>query len=326
MILKNNKSLQQEIAQEDRRERGTRHSLILPSTYRKNPNFEFIKNNLINSKLFSDISYQKLPTAKHRQTIKIDDITCVIDGIDSPGIDLDEIRTDKIFKDVNFIFILQFCAARAEHYKYISEKSGIHILPLIYGVSGRFPIGQFNWRKIDHKYLAHFGFGVSVQKHRKKWIAKAKQNGNFLIDYMRGKRFSNALKDCRWGVSLKGSGVRHDGKCYREAEFLSCGMPLALDYQPSYAFPFFPNVHYLYLDSLSMLDKLSEIDPEPFANRSKTLWKNHYCPVTFTNLLLAILYDEDYRNSIPSFWPGNKTTKLDIKLKKIRCRKNGQRR
>jgi len=323
MILKNNKSISQKIDKKHRRDRSTQNSLVLPSTYRKNPNFEFIKNNLVNSKLFSEISYQKLLTAKHRQTIKVNDVTCVIDGIDSPSIELEDLRTDKIFENVNFIFVLQFCAAKAEHYAYLSKKSGINILPLIYGTSGRFSIRQFNWRKTNHKYLAHFGFGVSVQKHRKKWIAKAKQNGNFLVSYTSGKIFAEALKDCKWGVSLKGSGVRHDGKCYREAEFLSCGMPLALDYQPSYSFPFLPNVHYLYLDSPSMLDDLDKIDPEPFAKRSKALWRNYYCPSTFTNLFLSILYDEDYRASIPNFWPGSKKTRSTIKLEKIRFKKNG---
>jgi len=323
MIIEN-KSLK-ETPQTKARKTRAQNTLILPTTYRKNPNYEFIKDNLINSKLFSRIEYQKLPTEKHRQTIKVNDITCVFDGIDSPEIDIEELRINNIFEDVGFIFVLQFCAARAQYYKHLSEKSGIHILPLIYGPSGRFPIGQFTWRKTDHKYLAHFGFGAKVQgqKHRREWIAKAKQNSNFLMGFMNSKKFSSALKDCKWGVSLKGSGAGHDGKCYREAEFLSCGMPLALNYKPSYAFPFFPNIHYLYLDSPEMLDSLSEINPEPFAKRSKTLWKSYYCPATFTNLFLSILYDESYRNSIPNCWPGNKAVKSPIKFKKTRCKING---
>jgi len=323
MIIKNEKSLKK-TEQKKARMTRTQNSLILPTTYRRNPNYEFIKNNLINSKRFSKIEYQKLPTAKHKQTIKVNGITCLFDGIDSPKVNLDEVQSDKIFEDIDFYFPLQFCSGKTEHYKYISEKSGIKIFPLIYGTSGLFPIGQFNWRKTNHKYLAHFGFGLNkVQRHRKKWVAKAKQNGHYIVKYMSGKKFSETLKDCRWGVSLKGAGFQDDGKCYREAEFLSCGMPLALNYQPTYAFPFFPNVHYLYLDNPGKLDSLGDIDPEPFANRSKTLWKSYYCPKTFTNLFLSILYDENYRNLIPKCWPGSRILKSPINLKKTRCKING---
>ena len=122
-------------------------------------------------------------------------------------------------------------------------------------------------------------------------------------------------------MSLKGYGKRHDGKCYREAEFLSFGMPLAIAYKPYYAFPFIADVHYLHLKTVNMLNELETIDPRSFANQSKIIWEKYYSPIGLTNLLFSIIHNEGYRNLILGFYPEKIKPKVNIKLDKIKCKK-----
>ena len=295
------------------------HSLVLPLNYDRNPNFNFIKNNLLNSGLFNTIDYQELPVNKHQQTFIVDNITCLIDASDRPNIN--KIISSGMIGNAKFIFVLQYCLTMREYYSFLSRKLNINILPFVYGSSGLFPLSQFRWRQQDHKYLANFSFGTSGRHHRNIWIEKAKKNKKFTLDYTTGQEYVDCLKKCKWGLSLKGYGRKHDGKCYRETEFLSFGMPLAIAYKPYYAFPFIENVHYLYLENVNMLDALKTIDPRPFAIQSKIIWEKYYSPIGLTNLLFSIIHSEKYRNSILGFYPKKTKPKVNIKLDKIKCKK-----
>lgn len=93
------------------------------------------------------------------------------------------------------------------------------------------------------------------------------------------------LKRSNWGISLS---IRNE-KNTREYEFISNHMPLALNYEPKYAFPFNPNEHYFKLNNPDDLNKMLATDPMKFSLKSKEIWENYFRPDKAVNWLINIL-------------------------------------
>lgn len=277
---------------------------ILPEVNMKNPNFYYIRRSLIESNIFSEISFDNLTYSGKYYKFKINDIVCLIDADDRSAISEKYIRDNNhIFSDVNFIFILQYCYGKSLTYFNIKNKMGIDIYPLVYGTTKNFPVGKFQWENKNHQYIANFAFTVSRNRqHRKRWVDYVKNDSDFFQDFIKGPKYAEMLQEMKWGVSIKGTGFDQDGKCYREAEFMSLSMPLALNYMPCYPFPFYPNIHYLYLKDVSDIDFLKKTDPVPYAQKSKYVWNKYFSPYGLSKLLINILFNEKYRKRIPSFW------------------------
>jgi len=283
----------------------SRYSIILPDNNMKNPNFYYLKNGLMNGKKFNNISHESLGDTGKFYKFKVNDIVCLVDADDNSHISERYIKDNKnIFSDVNFIFIFQYCYKKHQQFFEIKNKLGIDIYPLIYGTTKNFPTKKFQWENKNHKYTANFAFTMSRRnrQHRMGWVNYVKDDRTFFTDFVKGHIYANILQDTKWGVSLIGSGLDFDGKCYREAEFMSLGMPLAFNYMPCYPFPFYPNVHYLYLKDINDIDLLKKIDPIEYAKKSSFMWDKYFSPCGLSNLLINILFNEKYRNDIPNFW------------------------
>lgn len=117
---------------------------------------------------------------------------------------------------------------------------------------------------------------------RTNWFNKAKELG---IDCKIGipqEEYIKLLSKSKWGVILS----KRNEKNTREYEFISCEMPLALNYEPLYDFPFHPNEHYLKLNSPNDLEQMIKTDPEKYRIQSKILWDNYFRPDKATKMLL----------------------------------------
>lgn len=166
-----------------------------------------------------------------------------------------------------------------------SGRTGVKVTPLAMFPDGRFPVGAFRWQPGQHDYLANLT-GKNVRNKRPEWVAAAIADGR----YYAGRReppdaYTARLRRCRWGVALAGI----SDKTRREPEFLSCGMPLALNYDPFYPFPFEPGVHYYRLYKPSDLTSLGDVDPRPYAAKSYETWERYFSPVGMAMLLLELI-------------------------------------
>ncbi|MFW6130913.1 MAG: hypothetical protein ACOC56_06980 [Atribacterota bacterium] len=289
------------------------HLTVSPA--RRNPNFKYYNNAFKNSGIFKEVVTHELMSHGQRRTkhirnsiykIKINDTICAIDANDVSPIDNNFIKNNnELFRDIKFYFILQYTLKKKSLFSKIENKFGFKILPLTYGVDNQFPISLFKWsNKQKHDYLANAAFTVAKnRKHRAAWVRQAKRSNGFYTKFIKDKHeYARQLEKCSWGLSIRGAHETYDGKCYREAEFLSLGMPLALNYIPCYPFPFYPNWHYVYLSSPNDLSILKEIDPAPYAERSDILWKKYFSPQGVSSLLLNLVFNEEYRNNIDNVW------------------------
>lgn len=265
----------------------------------------FLKH-FIKSGIFSKISYNYFsPIGKSKQIffISINEINCLINHGDNTWINNNIFNEcDKINKHIDFYFVLQYSHNRKEEYNELGKKYSMFVLPLIYPPSPNFKENTFLWKNKEFKYLANMAFGTRIRKHRRPWIKRTLNDNRFFRQKTFGDDYINILKDTKWGLSLKGAGYSFDGKCYREAEYMSFGMPLALNYKPCYPFPFYPGEHYLYLNNPIQLAVLDSIDPTNYAKKSRETWENYFSPKGMTNLLLEIIFNKKYRDNIPKFW------------------------
>lgn len=172
-----------------------------------------------------------------------------------------------------------------------TEETGKTITPWTMFPSREFPLEWFRWQAHGpHLYLAtltgaeRFGRGAfkDIAQHWPNIYSKPRGQKDPIADYLR------ILETCKWGVSLVGKrGTQNKNR--REVEFASCGMPLALNYIPSYPFPFQPGTHFVFLKEPRDLSRLATMDPRPFAERSIALWRDHFCPVAMADKLLTLL-------------------------------------
>jgi|GEM_PF-4143310 len=158
------------------------------------------------------------------------------------------------------------------------QQAGLRVMPWTIFPSQEFPLGAFQWQPTGHEYTA---LVTGANRYgRPPWQAYARDRADWFTDAKRSVPMEDLigmLRVTRWGLSLGGKRGT-DRKNRREIEFASCGMPLVLNYQPHYPFLFEPDVHYVYVDSVEDVDKLYELDPQPFAEASRQLWRDYFSP------------------------------------------------
>lgn len=181
-----------------------------------------------------------------------------------------------------------------EFWMRFSQETGIKVVPWTIFPNSEFPLGSFEWKEGEHKFLGSIT-GRNERFGRQIWIDWCKENKEFYATSdLVGKRNSmedyvKLLEDSKWGVILKGKKKNHDGKNRRECEFSSCGMPLAMDYIPTYTFPMVPEVDFVFLKEPEDLLRLKHIDPAPFAARSKRIYEERFSPKGMANTMLTLI-------------------------------------
>ena len=169
--------------------------------------------------------------------------------------------------------------------------TGIRVYPWTIFPTQEFQLGAFQYDPdAQHIYTAtatgadRFGRGEFKEAARAAGDFYAKDGGkkDTLEEYM------NVIKSCRWGVSLRGKRGT-DGKNRREIEFASCGMPLALNYQPHYPFAFEAGKHYVYMETAEDMIALRDIDPRPFADASREIYESYWSAKGMARLFIDLV-------------------------------------
>lgn len=148
-------------------------------------------------------------------------------------------------------------------------------------------VQRFKWSGGRHTGIITSGKHSAVLMRRTNWIAKAKELGDFFAtDHaIEENKYLDALANSRWGIILSYRRLKNT----REYEFPSCGMPIAMNYQPVYEYPFYPGDHYFLMESPDDLEKLRDLNAHHYARQSRWIWDNYLRPDRAVSLLLRIL-------------------------------------
>lgn len=216
------------------------------------------------------------------------------------------------------ILKIQYCESEQNNYDKIFNQLGIKILPFIMFSNNGSNLESFAWDK-NSKHSYTFCLTGKCWRNRSAWFKFSEQYKtelNCFVQYhSKGERstveentiFMELLKNTKWGLILKGKGC--GGKNRREVEFSSFGMPLVLNYKPIYPFSFIPNKDFLLIENYTDLFKLKDIDPEPFAQRSKEIYNNYFSP----NNGLFNSFEIAYQTATNTQLPNNNKSKDSLK-------------
>jgi len=198
---------------------------------------------------------------------------------------------DSELKHVDLILKIQYYDC--DYWKKFQNSTGIKVKPWTVMPTKDFPLESFRWENKNHKWIGTVT-GKNNRFGRQPWTEwcekhpKFYSSGSYLVNDTL-EEYTNRLKDCKWGIILKGKNKNHDGKNRRECEFSSCGIPLAMTYIPTYEFPMNPNEHFLLLEKPNDLEKLIYTDPKPFAQASDQLYYDHFSAYGAAKTLISIV-------------------------------------
>ncbi len=192
-------------------------------------------------------------------------------------------------RDVSQILKIQYFPC--DYWTNFQLRTGIKVTPWTMFPTHSFPLESFSWRP-GGKYLTAVT-GRNDRFGRPEWVDFCQQfstiySGDGYKTRVADKGYLEILAECQWGLILKGLDRKHDGKNRREVEFSSCGMPLALNYCPTYPFEFTPGKHFVHLRSPEDIASLSEIDPLPFSAAAKDIYQRYFSPNGMSDLLLEV--------------------------------------
>jgi hypothetical protein len=286
--------------------------VTIPSNLSVCPWVQKILNKFIESKIF-EIKYEKFPEISLSSIVgrrhsnigffKFNDVLMGIDVWDGchPTSQLTDwfLKNDFYIK-TKIIFKIQYRnSVEIQSLKEFTLKTGIKINNWTMFHSEMFPLEYFKWDcKKKHKYITYIS-----GKRRQNWIDFFKDSNEIatyencgLNKANKGKQklirddFFSILKDCRWGLSLKGKRLGNmDCKNRREVEYSSLGMPMILNYIPEYPFPFYPNDHYVYIDSPKDLLSIKDIDPYPYAKKSLDIYNDYFSGLGSSKLFIKLV-------------------------------------
>lgn len=228
-----------------------------------------------------DMSLNGIPVFKGKNLIpfKLDDANFFIDDWDYsyPTSYLGDDNIPSYYSNSNphlTILKVQYDLRDKEKYDILYDKHKIKVLPFIIFPNRYFNLAFDKWKYSDDQYLCfHTG---RIWRNRWSWINFLNSSNLNIPKIEKGltdQEYEHMLLKTRWGLVLKGKGV---GKNRREVEYMSIGMPLALNYKPHYPFEYNANEHYVYLEKPEDIAKLNDIDPEPYAQKSLEIYEKYY--------------------------------------------------
>lgn len=198
-------------------------------------------------------------------------------------------KRDGIYKDIKLLIKIQYHKCR--FWDEFTNNTGIPVTAWTVMPTKDFKLGYFKWENKNHKW-----YGTVTGKNNRfgrqpwsNWCADQDDfysSGDYLVNDSIESYF-NRLKECKWGIILKGK--RGAEKNRRECEFSSCGIPLALNYDPCYPFPIKAGVHYVKLNKPDDMANLRDINPEPYAEASRRLYFDHFSPYGMAKTLINLV-------------------------------------
>lgn len=196
---------------------------------------------------------------------------------------------DGVYKDIDLLIKIQYHPCK--FWDGFTENTGIPATGWTVMPTKDYPLEYFQWENKNHKWI-----GTVTGKNNRfgrqpysDWCEKQDDfysSGAYLVndtieDYL------ERLKECKWGIILKGK--KGAEKNRRECEFSSCGIPLALNYDPCYPFDMKSGIHYFKINKPEDLAELRNIDPEPFARASRELYFNHFSAYGMAKTLIKLV-------------------------------------
>lgn len=198
---------------------------------------------------------------------------------------------DGIYEKIDLLIKIQYY--QCNYWSAFTENTKIPVKPWVVMPTKDFPLESFQWKNKNHKWITTVT-GKNCRFKREVWTDWCKNysdyysSGSYIVndtlnDYV------NRLQNCKWGTILKGKTKNHDGKNRRECEFTSCGMPLAMNYIPSYPFEMKPGTHFVLLNNPEELALLRDIDPKPYAQASRQLYYDHFSAYGAAKTLINLI-------------------------------------
>jgi hypothetical protein len=252
---------------------------------------------LVKSEVFESISYlpqpkSKVDTRRKRNfcVIEVNDTPIGLDTWDTPTpssyyLEQHEFEKSGTFGHLRLLVKIQM--AKTPYWEEFRKRCPIPTTPWIMFPSSNYPLSCFEWHNSDHQYLAT-AFGNS-RWDRKHWWAYFQSQPRIPTGRLGEQEYMQALQQSRWGLILVGKRGGGDGKNRREVEFMSCGMPLAMNYRPYYPFPFQEGEHFVYLSKPDDVHLLETLDPTPFSLASRSLWERYFTPAPMARLLVSLV-------------------------------------
>jgi hypothetical protein len=198
-------------------------------------------------------------------------------------------KKDGILKDIDMLIKIQYHPCK--YWDDFQKDTGIKVNSWTVMPTKDFPLESFQWEnKKKFKWVTTVT-GKNNRFGRQPWTDWCGQQDDFFSsgEYLVNDTldsYVDRLKDCKWGMILKGKNGAVKNR--RECEFASCGIPLALNYDPHYPWGMVPDVHYVKLNKPEDMAKLREIDPEPYARASRRLYYDRFSPYGMANTLLEL--------------------------------------
>lgn len=197
------------------------------------------------------------------------------------------------FKDFPMDLLIKIQYYPCEFWEKFTAETKIPVKPWTIFPASEFPLGYFQWKPGPKSFVGALT-GRNNRFGRQRWMDWCRKQNDFHVQAENGvkipaEQFLGLLKECTWGISLKGKHRNHDGKNRRECEYASCGVPLALNYIPHYPFAMTPNIDFVYIKEPEDLYALRTIDPAPFALASSRLYESHFSPKGMSRTLLGLI-------------------------------------
>jgi len=193
------------------------------------------------------------------------------------------------YKDIKLLIKIQYHPCK--FWDEFTKDTGIPVTAWTVMPTKDFQLEYFKWEDKNHKWHGTVT-GKNNRFGRQPWVDWCESQDDF---YSSGAYLVNdtldsyldRLKECKWGIILKGK--KGAEKNRRECEFSSCGIPLALNYDPFYPFPMKAGVHYVKLEKPEDMAKLRDIDPKPYAQASRQLYFDHFSPYGMAKTLINLV-------------------------------------
>lgn len=175
-----------------------------------------------------------------------------------------------------------------------TRETHIPVTPWTIFPSSEFPLEYFQWSPDTDKAYVGLLTGRNDRFGRQRWMDWCRKDKGFYVQEnnrhkIEATEFLSLLRQSQWGICLKGKQKHHDGKNRRECEYASCGIPLVLNYIPTYPFPMVPNVDFYYVKDPEDLKALWTVDPKPFAAASRELYRKYFSPKGMSQTLCSLI-------------------------------------
>ena len=265
------------------------------SIWAKNLLYKFSLNSQVTVNITNEFPH--IPVKKHVKLIpfKINEKVFLIDEWDYgyPSTNLADycVIPEYYLREKPTILKIQYHVSYKPSYDELYSKYGMLTYPFTMFPSQWFPLEYFKYNFDDKKYM--FSFSGRRWKGRFRWLNEIIKMDNVYVCDQNDETnvYLDIMKNMRWGLCLQGKGA--GGQNRREVEYSSLRLPLALNYKPTYAFDFVPNVDYIYLENPSDLYKLKDIDTKPFSERSYEIYQKY-----FSNQGIFNCFIEAYTNTL----------------------------